>query len=160
MTVSARYTVTTADQMRSLGHRLGLACAGGDVVVLIGDLGAGKTTITQGIALGLGIAEAITSPTFVIARVHANAGEGPDLVHVDAYRLGSLVEVDDLDLESDLERSVMVVEWGEGMVDGLSSSRLVVRLSSSEREADETRTVDIVAEGGHWTTHDLEWAAT
>lgn len=146
--------------MRSLGARLGSACIGGDVVVLSGDLGAGKTTITQGIAVGLGIAEPITSPTFVIARVHANSGDRPDLVHVDAYRLGSLVEVDDLDLESDLERSVMVVEWGEGMVDGLSSARLVVRISSSEHEANETRTVDIVAEGGHWTTRDLGWVTS
>jgi len=145
--------------MRSLGARLGAACAGGDVIILSGDLGVGKTTITQGIGSGLGIVEPITSPTFVIARVHGNPGDGPDLIHVDAYRLGTLAEVDDLDLESDLERSVVVVEWGDGMVDDLSSSRLVVRISRVDEASDDGRVVELLAEGGHWTVDDLAWTA-
>ncbi len=157
MTVSCRYSVATAEQMRSLGARLGAAGAGGDVIILSGDLGAGKTTITQGIGAGLGIVDAITSPTFVIARAHPNPGGGPDLVHVDAYRLGSLAELHDLDLESDVDRSVVVVEWGDGMVDDLSPSRLVVRISRLEDDTDDGRIVELVAEGGHWTAAELSW---
>ncbi|MDI1289145.1 MAG: tRNA (adenosine(37)-N6)-threonylcarbamoyltransferase complex ATPase subunit type 1 TsaE [bacterium] len=143
--------------MRTLGARLGAVCAGGDVIILSGELGAGKTTITQGIGSGLGIVDAITSPTFVIARVHSNPGGGPDLIHVDAYRLGSLAEVDDLDLESDLDRSVVVVEWGDGIVDDLSPSRLVVRISRLDDGSDDGRVVELVAEGGHWTAAELSW---
>ena len=130
---SRRYSVPTADAMRDLGAALGRACRGGDVLVLCGDLGAGKTTFTQGLARGLGIAEAVTSPTFVIARVHPNPSGGPDLVHVDAYRLGSVVELDDLDLDTDLDRSVVVVEWGVGLADALSDSRIDMP-SSGPRE--------------------------
>ena len=100
----------------------------GDLVVLTGDLGAGKTTLTQGIGAGLGVRDEITSPTFVIARVHPPLGRGPSLVHVDAYRLTSLAEVDDLDLDASLEDSVTVVEWGEGLVEDLASNRLEIRL--------------------------------
>jgi tRNA threonylcarbamoyladenosine biosynthesis protein TsaE len=107
-------------------------------VLLIGELGAGKTTLTQGIARGLGITDAVTSPTFVIARVHTSAG-GPDLVHVDAYRLGSIAEVDDLDLDTSLTGSVTVVEWGEGKVEHLSEERVEVRI---ERDV-EPRTVTV-----------------
>ena len=147
---SRRVRVATASAMRELGMRLGTRCVGGDVVVLTGELGAGKTTLTQGIARGLGIDEQITSPTFVIVRVHPHPGDGPDLVHVDAYRLGSTVEMDDLDLESDLDRSVVVVEWGAGLAEGLSESRLDVAIGRSQDESDEAREVVLTAHGDRW----------
>ena len=112
--------------MLALGQRLAGLLRAGDVVVLTGMLGAGKTTLTQGIGAGLGVHRPITSPTFVIARVHPSGIGGPALVHVDAYRLGSIAEVDDLDLDTTLESAVTVVEWGEGMVDELSSDRLEI----------------------------------
>ena len=97
-------------------------------MVLTGDLGAGKTTLTQGIAEGLGVRGPITSPTFVIARVHPSLVGGPALVHVDAYRLGGLAELDDLDLDTSLEDSVTIVEWGHGLAEGLSEDRLEITL--------------------------------
>ncbi len=162
MTVAATRTldVPTADAMRALGADVAAACAGGDVIVLSGDLGAGKTTFTQGLARGLGIVEPVTSPTFVIARVHPSPTDGPGLVHVDAYRLGSSVELDDLDLDADLERSVVVVEWGSGVAEGLSASRLDIVIHRPEEDDDETRTVSITAHGERWTQalQDRRWA--
>lgn len=117
-----------AEQMRTLGERIGRSVRAGDVVVLTGELGAGKTTLTQGIGTGLGVRGAVTSPTFVIARVHPSLTNGPQLVHVDAYRLGGVEELDDLDLDTSLEEAVTVVEWGEGLVEGLSDSRLEVTI--------------------------------
>lgn len=134
-----RLTLDTADRMRAFGAALGKRLAGGDVVVLTGDLGAGKTTLTQGIAAGLGIQERVTSPTFVISRVHENPTDGPTLVHVDAYRLGSMGELEDLDLDHDLDHSVVVVEWGGGLVDDLSSSRLSLVITRSDDPDDERR---------------------
>lgn len=150
MTRVHHFTAPTSDAMGALGERLGKGASGGDVLVLIGELGAGKTTLTQGIGRGLGILDAVTSPTFVIARTHRNPGSGPDLVHVDAYRLGSALELDDLDLESDLDSSVVVVEWGEGLVEHLSDARLDIRIVRSDVEADETRTVEITTESEQW----------
>lgn len=124
----ARTTVATAEQMQAFGARLAQLLQPGDLVLLSGELGAGKTTLTQGIADGLGVRGPITSPTFVIARVHPSLRGGPDLVHVDAYRLHSLDEVDDLDLDAALDESVTVVEWGRGKAEGLSESRLEVQL--------------------------------
>ncbi len=116
---------------RRLGHALAHVMRAGDVVVLTGELGAGKTTLTQGIGAGLQVRGAITSPTFVIARVHPSQrpGGGPALVHVDAYRLGNSLEFDDLDLDTDLAAAVVVVEWGDGLAEGLSGDRLHVRLA-------------------------------
>jgi tRNA threonylcarbamoyladenosine biosynthesis protein TsaE len=148
--VTRRAPVATAGRMRELGARLGGRCLGGDVIVLSGELGAGKTTLTQGIAVGLGITDQVTSPTFVIVRVHCHPGAGLDLVHVDAYRLGSVVEMDDLDLESDLDRSVVVVEWGAGLADDLSESRLDVAIDRSQEEDDEAREVVLTAYGHRW----------
>ena len=109
-----RVEVPTAADMHALGRRLARLLRAGDLVVLAGDLGAGKTTLTQGLGAGLGVRGDVTSPTFVIARVHRVARRrARPLVHVDAYRLGSLAEVDDLDLDASLEDSVTVVEWGE-----------------------------------------------
>ena len=145
-----RYTVANADAMRELGALLGRTCQAGDVMVLTGDLGAGKTTFTQGLGVGLGIEEAITSPTFVIARVHPSTGVGPDLVHVDAYRLGSAVELDELDLVADLSSSVVVVEWGGGLVGGLAESPIDVSIVRSDDDEDETRIVTVTVTGERW----------
>jgi tRNA threonylcarbamoyladenosine biosynthesis protein TsaE len=123
-------TVPTAEGMRVLGRQLAGLLRAGDLVVLSGSLGAGKTTLTQGIGAGLDVRGPITSPTFVIARVHPSLASGPDLVHADAYRLGSRAEVDDLDLDADLATSVTVVEWGEGLVEDLAPSFLSVGIQA------------------------------
>jgi tRNA threonylcarbamoyladenosine biosynthesis protein TsaE len=115
-----------AETMRALGERLGTSLVAGDLVVLTGELGAGKTTFTQGLGEGLQVRGGVTSPTFVIARVHPSLVGGPDLVHVDAYRLGGLDELDDLDLDTSLDSAVTVVEWGAGLAEGLADARLEV----------------------------------
>jgi len=135
----------TADDTQDFGRRLGALLRGGDVLVLTGDLGAGKTTLTQGIAEGLGVRGPITSPTFVIARVHPSLVGGPLLVHVDAYRLGSAVELDDLDLDADLDASVTIVEWGAGLAEQLSESRLELTITG-----DDERTARLVGVGERW----------
>lgn len=115
-----------AQTMRALGERVGTSLVAGDLVVLTGELGAGKTTFTQGLGEGMQVRGGVTSPTFVIARVHPSLVDGPDLVHVDAYRLGGLDELDDLDLDTSLESAVTVVEWGAGLAEGLADARLEV----------------------------------
>ncbi|CAN7481927.1 tRNA (adenosine(37)-N6)-threonylcarbamoyltransferase complex ATPase subunit type 1 TsaE [Terrabacter sp. LjRoot27] len=135
----------TTDDTQDFGRRLGALLRGGDVLVLTGDLGAGKTTLTQGIAEGLGVRGPITSPTFVIARVHPSLVGGPLLVHVDAYRLGSALELDDLDLDADLDASVTVVEWGAGLAEQLSESRLELTITG-----DDVRTARLVGVGERW----------
>ncbi|MBT2549141.1 tRNA (adenosine(37)-N6)-threonylcarbamoyltransferase complex ATPase subunit type 1 TsaE [Arthrobacter sp. ISL-65] len=126
-------TVTTADQTHALGAALAEVLRAGDLLVLTGELGAGKTTFTQGLGEGLGVREGIISPTFVLVRIHPNLPGGPrpggpDLVHVDAYRLGSASEIDDIDLENTLDSAVTVVEWGRDRVEHLTESRLEVEL--------------------------------
>ena len=128
---AASIPVATADDMRALGQRLAGLLRPGDLVVLSGPLGAGKTTLVQGIGQGLNVRGPVTSPTFVIARVHPPLGGGPALVHADAYRLASPAEVDDLDLDADVSSSVTVVEWGEGLVEGLAADRLDVTIAMS-----------------------------
>jgi tRNA threonylcarbamoyladenosine biosynthesis protein TsaE len=135
----------TAEDTRAWGKRLGAVLRAGDLVVLTGDLGAGKTTLTQGIAEGLGVRGPVTSPTFVIARVHPSLVGGPALVHVDAYRLGGLAELDDLDLDTSLEDSVTIVEWGHGLAEGLSEDRLEITL-----RGDDERLATISAWGPRW----------
>jgi tRNA threonylcarbamoyladenosine biosynthesis protein TsaE len=146
--------VPTARGMRELGVRLAGLLRAGDLVVLSGGLGTGKTTLTQGIGEGLKVRGPITSPTFVIARVHPSLCGGPALVHVDAYRLGGLAEVDDLDLDASLDEAVTVVEWGAGLVEGLSADRLVVELIPAgdvgDDGADEERIVRFVGIGERW----------
>ncbi len=122
------YDVPDAEAMRRLGRDLAAGLRAGDLVVLVGGLGAGKTTLTQGLGEGLGVRGGVTSPTFVIARVHPSERGGPDLVHVDAYRLGGVAELDDLDLDTSLEDAVTVVEWGEGLAEVLADSRLEVHI--------------------------------
>lgn len=149
----ARELPTVADT-HDFGRRLGGLLRSGDLLVLTGPLGAGKTALVQGIAGGLGVLGAVTSPTFVIARVHrpdpARGGQ-VTLVHADAYRLGDAVdpraEIDDLDLDASVEDAVTVVEWGEGMVEHLVDTHLRVRL---DRHDDDTRTIELVPVGGDW----------
>ena len=140
----------TAEHTRAWGTRLGRLLAAGDLVVLTGGLGAGKTTLTQGIAEGVGVRGPITSPTFVIARVHPSLVGGPALVHVDAYRLGGFAELDDLDLDTSLEESVTVVEWGHGLAEDLADDRLEVTLSGED-----TRRVLVQSHGERWSGADL-----
>ena len=151
-------TIENPDQMHELGLELGKALRAGDVLVLTGPLGAGKTTLTRGIGEGLGVRGPVTSPTFVLARTHPSLGEGPPLVHVDAYRLNSAVELDDLDI--DFAHSVVVVEWGAGMLDGIVDSWLDVVIERPEganagelgEELIEPRTVTLTGHGQRWNS--------
>ncbi len=124
-------TASTGEEMQRLGAALAGVLRAGDLVILSGDLGAGKTTFTQGLGEGLGVRGQITSPTFVISRVHPSLVGGPALVHVDAYRLGGIDELDDLDLDTSLDEAVTVVEWGEGVAEGLADTRLEVVITRS-----------------------------
>ncbi len=114
--------------MQSLGREFGGTLGPGDLVILCGELGAGKTTFTQGLAAGLGVRAPITSPTFVIARVHPSLVQGPDLVHADAYRLGGIEELDDLDLDTSFQDAVTVVEWGTGLAESLAQNWCEVQI--------------------------------
>src|SRR4051812_27419985 len=139
---------TVADTL-SYGARIGAVLRAGDLVVLSGPLGAGKTVLVQGIGAGMQVTGRIASPTFVLARVHPSSlPGGPALVHVDAYRLGSLAEVDDLDLDVDVQSSVTVVEWGAGVAERLSESWLSIALSRADDS--EERTATVSGTGGDW----------
>lgn len=118
--------IVSPEAMERLGEQIGRMLRPGDLVVLTGPLGAGKTTLTRGIARGLEVRGPVQSPTFVLARTHPSLVGGTPLVHVDAYRLGSMEELDALDLDAGLEESVTVVEWGEGLVEVLADDRLEV----------------------------------
>ena len=165
MSGTVHLEVPGADAMVALGRRLAGLLRAGDLVLLSGELGAGKTTLTRGVGEGLGVRGAVTSPTFVIARVHPPLGTGPALVHVDAYRLGARVELDDLDLDATVEDSVTVVEWGVGTAEGLAEDRLqvvihrdAVAVGGSDAPGDaETRTVHVTGIGPRWA--DGSWAA-
>jgi tRNA threonylcarbamoyladenosine biosynthesis protein TsaE len=142
--VSPEWQVDTAERMQAVGRRLAGLTRPGDLLVLAGPLGAGKTVLVQGLAAGLGVRAAVTSPTFVLARTY-RGGRLP-LVHVDAYRLGSVAEIDDLDLE--VEDAVTAVEWGEGLAEGLAAEHLLIRI---ERAAeDDRRTVRLTPSGPSW----------
>ncbi|MEU5257728.1 tRNA (adenosine(37)-N6)-threonylcarbamoyltransferase complex ATPase subunit type 1 TsaE [Amycolatopsis sp. NPDC021455] len=135
----------TPEETMDFGRALGRVLRAGDLVLLAGPLGAGKTTLTRGIADGLGVGGRVSSPTFVLARVHPAGAAGVPLVHVDAYRLGGdLSQLDDLDLDTDLERSAIVVEWGEGSAERLSDDYLVVRL---DRREDDVREITLEPHG-------------
>lgn len=143
--------VATGERMFDLGRSVAAHVQAGDLLVLIGELGAGKTTFVQGLGRGLGVTERVTSPTFVVARSHE--GGSVPLVHVDAYRLGSAVELDELDL--DLNGSVVAVEWGEGMTENLAEDRLLIRIQRSQSD-DESRRVEFVGVGSRWTPEAVE----
>jgi tRNA threonylcarbamoyladenosine biosynthesis protein TsaE len=169
--VNEEVTVATAADMRALGRRLAAVLRAGDVVIMSGPLGAGKTTLTKGIGEGLGVRGPVTSPTFVIARVHPPlaaagrlAGRGPALVHADAYRLGSALELDDLDLDADTATSVTVVEWGEGLAEGLAVDRLEITITPGPAgpglpedgdDGDSPRTVRVSGIGERWQDIEL-----
>ena len=145
----AELRIATDGDMRDLGRRLAALLRAGDLVILAGPLGAGKTTLVQGIGAGLGVRGPVTSPTFVIARVHpALTGSGPALVHADAYRLGSFSEVDDLDLDTDAGSAVTVVEWGTGLAESLAEDRLEITIEP-DQDGD-VRTVRINGHGARW----------
>jgi tRNA threonylcarbamoyladenosine biosynthesis protein TsaE len=162
---SGRLTVEirTTDDMRQLGERLAARLRAGDLVLLRGELGAGKTTLVQGIGEGLDVRGPITSPTFVLARVHPALSGGSPLVHVDAYRLTDWDDLETLDLEATLDEAVTVVEWGEGLVEGLADDRLEVRIereSTAPVDGDDTRIVTITAAGERWRGFDAAaWLA-
>ncbi len=142
--------LATPDETRALGARLATVLRAGDLLVLDGPLGAGKTVLVQGLAAGLGAVGAVTSPTFVIARVH-HGGRLP-LVHVDAYRLAGRLEVDDLDLDTELTDAVVAVEWGAGLVEELTDAHLRVEISREQGEsASEERRITLIAVGGDWS---------
>ncbi len=141
--------LSTVDDTRAFGVRLAALLRAGDLVVLTGPLGAGKTVLAQGIGAGLGVTGPVTSPTFVIARVHGG-GRVP-LVHADAYRLGAVAdprgEVDALDLDASAADSVTVIEWGAQVAGQLSPDYLEIRL---DRRDDDTRRAELVPYGGDW----------
>jgi tRNA threonylcarbamoyladenosine biosynthesis protein TsaE len=154
---SIELTAPTRDAMHDLGRRLAGSLRPGDLVVLTGDLGAGKTTLTQGVGAGLRVRGQVTSPTFVISRVHPSTTGGPALVHVDAYRLGDEAELDDLDLDAFVDDAVTVVEWGEGIAEALSEDRLRVHLARrhggdepSETPEHDLRTALVTPVGARW----------
>ncbi len=147
--------LATADDTRAFGARLAVLLRAGDLILLTGPLGAGKTALTQGIGAGLKVRGDITSPTFVIARVHRPdpaRGGTVALVHADAYRLGAVAdprgEIDALDLDASADDAVTVVEWGDGLAEQLNDAYLRVRI---DRRDDDTRVVDLEPSGGDWT---------
>lgn len=142
-------SLPTAEATQDLGRRLATVLHAGDLLLLTGDLGAGKTTLTQGLAEGLGVRGPITSPTFVIARVHPSLVGGPRLVHVDAYRLLGALDFDDLDLDATVDESVTVVEWGHGVAELLSEDYLELELTGET-----TRTARLTGHGRRWTGPD------
>ncbi|MFD2841406.1 tRNA (adenosine(37)-N6)-threonylcarbamoyltransferase complex ATPase subunit type 1 TsaE [Populibacterium corticicola] len=160
LTFSAQ--LTQAEQTRAFGEALATMLRAGDLVMLTGDLGAGKTTLTQGLGKGLGVRGQVASPTFIIAREHPSLADGPALVHVDAYRLGSLDEVDALDLDSSLEEAVTVVEWGTGLVEGIADDRIEITLNRPHGGLDTTDLETAEAETGvrelTLSAHGARWA--
>ena len=152
----AKLEVSTPEAMHELGVKISRLLQAGDLVVLTGPLGAGKTTLTRGVGEGLNAIGNVSSPTFVIARTHKRTDGGPVLVHVDAYRLGSPLELDDLDI--DYENSIVLVEWGKGMVDDLVESWLeiviererAVEHAADDAESTDPRTVSLLGFGSRW----------
>jgi tRNA threonylcarbamoyladenosine biosynthesis protein TsaE len=139
--IQKTFEFATAEETVLFGKNVGARLRAGDVVVLVGELGAGKTTLTRGIASGMGVTGRVSSPTFILARVHPPGMSGVGLVHVDAYRLaGDIEQLDDLDLERELDRSAIVMEWGEGLAHRLASDYSVIRL---HRREDDVRVVKI-----------------
>lgn len=153
------FPVPTAEAMQDLGRRLAAVLRPGDLVLLTGPLGAGKTTLAAGIADALGVRGRATSPTFVIAREHPPLRTGgPWLVHVDAYRLAGLDELEDLDLTSAAEQAVTLVEWGHGLAEGLATEHLEVLIDrpGDVDPQDETRQVTLTGTPGRWPVPLLE----
>lgn len=161
MTDPIRVRTDDAEGSRAVARALAAHLRAGDLLVLDGPLGAGKTTFTQGLGEALGVRGAVASPTFVISRVHPSLGAGPALVHVDAYRLASGFDIDDLDLEADLDGAVTVIEWGRDRVEHLADSHLLIELGRSmvldgdgdlgpDAGVDEPRTLTLTPSGPRW----------
>jgi tRNA threonylcarbamoyladenosine biosynthesis protein TsaE len=144
-------SIATAEQMEELGARIARHLVAGDLVALNGELGAGKTTLTRGLGAALNARGSVTSPTFVLARTHPRLDGGAPLVHVDAYRVATALELDDLDI--DFENSIVVVEWGAGKLDGITDDWLELDIDRSS--ADEVRVVRVTGHGARWA--DLGW---
>jgi tRNA threonylcarbamoyladenosine biosynthesis protein TsaE len=143
--------------MHQLGEHLAQILLAGDLVLLTGPLGAGKTTMTRGVGEALGAIGNVSSPTFVIARTHRRLGGSPNLVHVDAYRLGTAAELDDLDI--DFENSITLVEWGKGFTDGIDENWLEVVIERDHTGESETRKVTIEGHGARWADTVFEGGA-
>jgi tRNA threonylcarbamoyl adenosine modification protein YjeE len=141
--------VADADQMHELGVKISQQFRAGDLVVLVGPLGAGKTTLTRGIGEGLLAIGNVSSPTFVIARTHKREGTDVPMVHVDAYRLGGAAELDDLDI--DFENSIVLVEWGRGLLEGISDDWLEIEIERDHTGESEIRELRIIAFGDRWS---------
>ena len=157
---SARLDVPDPEAMRAVGERIAALLRAGDLVLVGGELGAGKTTFAQGVGAGLRVRGPVTSPTFVIARVHPSLCGGPPLVHADAYRLRGWDELEDLDLEATLDQAVTLVEWGEGLAEGLGPDRLEVHIHRTEGvDFGEVREVRITPVGDRWTGVDISLVA-
>jgi len=139
--------IETPEMMNELGLRLAKVLKMGDLVLLIGPLGAGKTTLARGIGLGLEVAGGLSSPTFVIARTHDRGDRAP-LIHVDAYRLSSAAELDDLDIP--FANAIVLIEWGKGLTEGISNNWLEVNISRDHSGATEVRQVSITGFGERW----------
>ncbi len=154
-----RRAAPTAEDTQAVGRRLAGVVRAGDVIIASGDLGAGKTTFTQGLGAGMRVAGAIISPTFVLSRVHPSTVGGPALVHVDAYRLGSAAELEDLDLDLSLDDSVTLVEWGAGIAEGLAADHLEVDIRRSIDPEDDTRWIFLTPIGPRWNTARAELEA-
>lgn len=144
----AKLKIDTADQMHELGMKLGSLLQVGDLLVLNGPLGAGKTTLTRGIGEALKTEGMVSSPTFVIARTHPLPEKRGSLVHVDAYRLSSPAELDDLDI--DYPNSITVVEWGAGFTEGLVESWLELEIERDHTGQSEVRDVTVTGFGARW----------
>ena len=145
-------TIATPEAMHELGLRLARNLQAGDLVILTGPLGAGKTTLTRGVGEGLGTIGTVASPTFVIARTHQRASDEAPLVHVDAYRLTSPAEFDDLDI--DLDRSITLVEWGRGFTEDLTENWLDIEIDRGNQ--DDSRVVTITGFGPAWQSRSFE----
>ncbi len=142
--------ILTTEFMQELGERIAEVLRPGDVLVVDGELGAGKTTLAQGLGRGLGITGPVISPTFVISRVHRSLDAGPHLVHVDAYRLGDAAELSDIDLDASLADSVTYIEWGRGKAEWLAEDRLEIDILRSTDPTTELRTVRLTGVGQRW----------
>ena len=156
-----RRELSSASATREWGRSLGENLIAGDLVILVGDLGAGKTTLAQGIGAGLGVEGTVASPTFIIARAHRPAPGRPALIHVDAYRLGNLAELDDLDLDESVEDAVTVVEWGAGIAEVLADSHLLIELKrerggSLDDPESGVRVATVTGRGPRWDRNALD----
>ncbi|MCL2784237.1 MAG: tRNA (adenosine(37)-N6)-threonylcarbamoyltransferase complex ATPase subunit type 1 TsaE [Propionibacteriaceae bacterium] len=157
--MTIRLEIASVQDMHALGRDLARLSRAGDLILVIGELGAGKTQLAQGIGEGLHVMGPVISPTFVISRIHRSLDDGPALVHVDTYRLASRDEIDDLDLDEEMPHSITVIEWGRGLAEQLSEDRLEVEIQRSGDPEDETRHVTVIPIGQRWADLVPQWEA-